>query len=62
MFQGSHSAEESSASMWPSSRPWPGATARPPWPLREHLGNVERNLRLNPRVADLATALQPDTP
>jgi DNA-binding GntR family transcriptional regulator len=28
--------------------------------LESHLGNVERNLRLNPRVSDLATALQPE--
>ena len=27
--------------------------------LESHLGNVERNLRLSPRVADLATVLQP---
>ena len=27
--------------------------------IESHLGNVERNLRLSPRVADLATVLQP---
>ena len=27
--------------------------------LESHLGNVERNLRLSPRMADLATVLQP---
>ena len=27
--------------------------------LEAHLGNVERNLRLSPRVSDLATVLQP---
>jgi DNA-binding GntR family transcriptional regulator len=27
--------------------------------MQSHLGNVERNLRLNPRVPDLAAALQP---
>jgi DNA-binding GntR family transcriptional regulator len=27
--------------------------------LHQHLGNVERNLHLNPRVNDLAAVLQP---
>jgi hypothetical protein len=27
--------------------------------MQAHLGNVERNLRLNPRVSDLSKALQP---
>lgn len=63
MFQSSHSAEESSGEHVAivealARRDGEAAVAL----LREHLGNVERNLRLNPRVADLATALQPDTP
>jgi hypothetical protein len=27
--------------------------------MEAHIGNVERNLRLNPRVNDLAAALNP---
>lgn len=30
--------------------------------MEQHLGNVERNLRLDPRVPDLAAALRPATP
>lgn len=63
MYQSSHSAEESSGEHVAivealARRDADAAVAL----LRAHLGNVERNLRLNPRVADLATALQPDTP
>jgi DNA-binding GntR family transcriptional regulator len=63
MYQSSHSAEESSGEHVAivealARRDGEAAVAL----LREHLGNVERNLRLNPRVADLATALQPDAP
>lgn len=63
MYQSSHSAEESSGEHAAivealARRDAAAAVAL----LRAHLGNVERNLRLNPRVADLATALQPDSP
>ena len=63
MFQSSHSAEESSGehvAIVEALARCDGEAAVAL--LREHLGNVERNLRLNPRVADLATALQPDAP
>ncbi len=44
-------------STWPSSTRWSGATRAPRCRLMEqHLGNVERNLRLHPRVHDLAAA------
>lgn len=60
MYQSSHSAEHSQeehvAIVDALERRDVRAAVRL---LESHLGNVERNLRLNPRVADLATVLQP---
>ncbi|GAA0766698.1 GntR family transcriptional regulator [Ideonella azotifigens] len=60
MYQSSHSAEHSQAEHVAivdalARRDADAAVAL----MGEHLGNVERNLRLNPRVSDLASALQP---
>ena len=60
MYQSSHSAEHSSAEHAAiidalAAGDADAAVAQ----LHDHLGHVERNLRLHPRVADLATALQP---
>jgi len=60
MYQSSHSAEHSQeehvAIVDALERRDSRAAVRL---LESHLGNVERNLRLSPRVADLATVLQP---
>jgi DNA-binding GntR family transcriptional regulator len=60
MYQSSHSAEHSQqehvAIVDALERRDGRAAVRL---LEAHLGNVERNLRLSPRVADLATVLQP---
>ncbi len=60
MYQSSHSAEHSQdehvAIVDALERRDVRAAVRL---LESHLGNVERNLRLSPRVADLATVLQP---
>ena len=60
MYQSTHSAAESQA----EHRAIVDALARRDAAaalllMRQHLGNVEANLRLNPRAADLASALQP---
>lgn len=60
MYQSSHSAEHSQAEHVAIVDALEKRDARAAVRLLEsHLGNVERNLRLNPRVADLATVLQP---
>jgi DNA-binding GntR family transcriptional regulator len=60
MYQSSHSAEHSQEEHVAIVDALQRRDARAAVRLLEsHLGNVERNLRLSPRVADLATALQP---
>jgi len=60
MYQSSHSAEHSQAEHVAIVEALARRDARAAVRLLEsHLHNVERNLRLNPRVADLATVLQP---
>jgi DNA-binding GntR family transcriptional regulator len=60
MYQSSHSAEHSQEEHVAIVDALERRDARAAVRLLEsHLGNVERNLRLNPRVADLATVLQP---
>jgi DNA-binding GntR family transcriptional regulator len=60
MYQSSHSAEHSQAEHVAIVDALDKRDARAAVRLLEaHLGNVERNLRLNPRVADLAAVLQP---
>lgn len=60
MYQSSHSAEHSQAEHVAIVDALEKRDARAAVRLLEsHLGNVERNLRLNPRVTDLVTALQP---
>ena len=64
MYQSSHSAEHSAdehvAIVDALERRDARAAARL---MQSHLGNVERNLRLNPRINDLSQALGPqDTP
>lgn len=60
MYQSSHSAEHSQAEHVAIVDALEKRDVRAAVRLLEsHLGNVERNLRLNPRVADLATVLQP---
>ena len=60
MYQSSHSAEHSQEEHVAIVDALHKRDARAAVRLLEaHLGNVERNLRLNPRVADLATVLQP---
>ncbi|MGL6111219.1 MAG: GntR family transcriptional regulator [Rubrivivax sp.] len=60
MYQSSHSAEHSQAEHVAIVDALERRDARAAVRLLEsHLGNVERNLRLSPRVADLATVLQP---
>ncbi len=60
MYQSSHSAEHSQAEHVTIVDALEKRDARAAVRLLEsHLGNVERNLRLNPRAADLASVLQP---
>jgi DNA-binding GntR family transcriptional regulator len=60
MYQSSHSAEHSQEEHVAIVDALERRDARAAVRLLEsHLGNVERNLRLSPRVADLATVLQP---
>jgi DNA-binding GntR family transcriptional regulator len=60
MYQSSHSAEHSQAEHVLIVDALEKRDMRAAVRLLEaHLGNVERNLRLNPRVADLAAVLQP---
>ncbi len=60
MYQSAHSAEHSQEEHVAIVDALEKRDARAAVRLLEaHLGNVERNLRLNPRVADLASALQP---
>jgi DNA-binding GntR family transcriptional regulator len=60
MYQSSHSAEHSQEEHVAIVDALEKRDARAAVRLLEsHLGNVERNLRLSPRVADLATVLQP---
>lgn len=60
MYQSSHSAEHSQAEHVAIVDALERRDARAAVRLLEnHLGNVERNLRLDPRAVDLADALQP---
>jgi len=60
MYQSSHSAEHSQEEHVAIVDALERRDARAAVRLLEsHLGNVERNLRLNPRISDLASALQP---
>lgn len=60
MYQSSHSAEHSQQEHVAIVDALERRDARAAVKLVEqHLGNVERNLRLNPRASDLALALQP---
>jgi len=60
MYQSSHSAEHSQEEHVAIVDALERRDARAAVRLLEsHLGNVERNLRFSPRVADLATVLQP---
>ena len=60
MYQSSHSAEHSQAEHVAIVDALQRRDSRAAVRLMEsHLGNVERNLRLNPRVGDLAQVLQP---
>ena len=60
MYQSSHSAEHSQQEHVAIVDALERRDARAAVKLVEqHLGNVERNLRLNPRASDLAMALQP---
>lgn len=62
MYQSSHSAEHSHAEHEAIVEALARRDARAAVRLvAGHLGNVERNLRLFPRVQDLASALTPDT-
>jgi len=63
MYQSAHSAEHSQAEHVAivdalARRDADAAVAL----MADHLGNVERNLRLHPRVSSLANALQPPLP
>ncbi len=60
MYQSSHSAEQSQAEHEDIVAALERGDAEAAVALlTHHLGNVERNLRLNPRVNDLASVLQP---
>lgn len=60
MYQSSHSAEHSADEHVAIVDALAARDARAATKLMEaHLGNVERNLRTQPRVSDLAAALQP---
>jgi DNA-binding GntR family transcriptional regulator len=60
MYQSSHSAEQSQAEHEAIVAALERGDAEAAVALlHQHLGNVERNLRLNPRVNDLASVLQP---
>ncbi len=60
MYQSAHSAEHSAAEHVAIVEALARRDARAAVKLmNSHLGNVERNLQTNPRVADLAAALQP---
>jgi DNA-binding GntR family transcriptional regulator len=60
MYQSAHSAEHSAAEHVAIVDALARRDARAAVKLmNSHLGNVERNLQTNPRVADLAAALQP---
>jgi DNA-binding GntR family transcriptional regulator len=60
MYQSAHSAEHSQEEHVAIVDALERRDARAAVRLLEsHLGNVERNLRLSPRVSDLASALQP---
>jgi len=60
MYQSAHSAEHSQSEHVEIVDALERRDARAAVRLMEqHLGNVERNLRLNPRVPDLAGALLP---
>jgi DNA-binding GntR family transcriptional regulator len=60
MYQSSHSAEHSQDEHVAIVDALERRDARAAVRLMQaHLGNVERNLRLNPRVSDLSKALQP---
>lgn len=60
MYQSSHSAEHSQDEHVGIVAALAGGDAERAVALMEaHIGNVERNLRLNPRVNDLAAALNP---
>jgi DNA-binding GntR family transcriptional regulator len=60
MYQSSHSAEHSQAEHVAIVDALERRDVRAAVRLLEsHLGNVERNLRLNPRAADLASVLKP---
>lgn len=62
MYQSSHSAEHSQAEHEEIVDALERGDARAAVRLLEaHLGNVERNLRLSPRVADLSAVLQAET-
>ncbi len=61
MYQSSHSAEHSQAEHVQIVDALERRDAKAAVRLMDHhLGSVERNLRLDPRVPDLATALRPD--
>ncbi|MEY2654079.1 MAG: hypothetical protein RLZZ524_1107 [Pseudomonadota bacterium] len=63
MYQSAHSAEHSQAEHVQIVDALEKRDARAAVRLmQQHLGNVERNLRLNPRVPDLASALRPSSP
>ncbi|RZS52115.1 GntR family transcriptional regulator [Sphaerotilus mobilis] len=60
MYQSAHSAEHSQAEHVEIVDALEKRDVRAAVRLmQQHLGNVERNLRLNPRVPDLASALRP---
>lgn len=60
MYQSAHSAEHSQAEHVQIVDALEKRDSRAAVRLmQQHLGNVERNLRLNPRVPDLASALRP---
>lgn len=63
MYQSSHSAEHSQGEHVAIVEALARGDAAGAVALMEsHIGNVERNLRLNPRVNDLAAALKPAMP
>ncbi len=63
MYQSSHSAEHSQAEHVKIVEALARHDADAAVALMTaHIGNVERNLRLNPRVPDLASALRPTSP
>jgi DNA-binding GntR family transcriptional regulator len=63
MYQSAHSAEHSQAEHGAIVDALARRDAQAAVQLMTaHLGNVERNLRLHPRVTTLATALQPEGP